>query len=321
MGAILQSGIMPAALELIDAVGLQTLEEAFTLDLPLDAGSLLVGEIDGLAETVAAESDQVARILRTAAATEVRQATSPEARERLWSARRLVFGALGRSAPAYIQHDAAIPRSALPQVLAGIAEVAQRAELRIANVFHAGDGNLHPAILYDDRVPGQRARALEAEREIARICIAAGGVLTGEHGVGLAKRDELSWVCSEAEIHLMQRLRLSFDPSMRVNPDKLLPIKVETDDRELTDEEAVGPVRVVRTLHVSPAGPEPGPATGAEGGALFVPVRELTPRERAIVTVLAEAHETKTDIVPVGGGTLVGWPLPGPGQSGGGEKS
>ncbi len=318
VGAVLRAGILPAALELIDELGLQTMVEAFALDLPPDAGALLLGEIDGLVETVAAESEQVARILRAAGATDLRVATSPEECEQLWSARRLVFGALGRRAPAYIQHDAAIPRSALPQVLAGIAQIAQRAGLRIANVFHAGDGNLHPAILYDDRIAGERARALEAEREIARLCVTAGGVLTGEHGVGLAKRDALSWVCSEAEIHLMHRLRLSFDPSMRVNPDKLLPIQIDTDDRELTDEEAVGPVRVARTPHASLAGPEPGPASGAEGGA-FVPAREQTPRERAIVAILAEAHEAKTHVVPVGGRTLLAWPLPGPGESAGSE--
>ncbi len=314
-GAILRAGIVPAALELIDELGLQTLSAAFGVDVPHGARALLVGEIDGLAEAVAAEMEQSERILRAAGATELRMAATPAEREQLWTARRLVFGALGRSAPSYLQHDAAVPRSALPRVLEQIAAIGRRHEVPIANIFHAGDGNLHPAMLCDDRIAGMRARAQAAQAEIARVCLDAGGVLTGEHGVGLEKRDQLALVFGEAELTLMHRLRLSFDPSGRVNPGKLLPGRPEAGAADFSDEEAVGPVRVARAAQGAPG----ALGAGEPGGVVGLPGRELTAPEHIVVDALASAREAKTHLILVGGGTLSAWPVPSPGQAGAAE--
>jgi glycolate oxidase subunit GlcD len=315
VGAILRAGVVPAALELIDALGLQTLAAAFALDLPRNAGALLVGEVDGLAEGVAAEMERSAQILRSAGATELRLAATPAERERIWAARRLVFGALGRVAPSYVQQDAAIPRSKLSHVLARIVDIGRRHDLRIANIFHAGDGNLHPAILFDDRVAGMRARVLAAEREIVRACIDAGGVLTGEHGVGLAKRDQLPFVFGEVELNMMHRLRLAFDATGGINPGKLLPGRQEAGTADFTDEEAVGPVRVARTSHDYAGAPGVGtPEPSAT--TISLPGRDLTSPERMVADALASAREARTHVILLGGGTLIGWPVPSPGQTG-----
>jgi len=305
-GAILRAGIVPAALELIDELGLRMLTAASAIDVPQHAGALLVGEVDGLAEAVAAEMERSEQILRAAGATELRVAGTPEERERLWTAHRLVFGALGRAAPSYVQHDAAVPRSALPHVLERIAAIARRHDVPIANIFHAGDGNLHPAILVDDRVAGLRARAQAAEAAIARVCLDAGGALTGEHGVGLAKREQLGLVFGEAELNLMHRLRISFDPAGRVNPGKLLPGRPEEGGADFADEEAVGPVRVARATRE--AAEMSGAGTSA--GAISLPGRDLTAPERIVVDALASAREAKTHVILLGGGTLINRPVP-----------
>jgi D-lactate dehydrogenase (cytochrome) len=220
---VLQAGIVPAALEMIDAAVLEMLERTFGAGFPPDAGALLVGDLDGRAAAVAAEQHELERLLVAGGAREVRVASSEEEQERLWRARRQAFGALGRVAPNYLSHDAVVPRTRLPEVLERVAEIAARSGLRVANIFHAGDGNLHPTVLFDASDAEQLARARAAGHEILRACLAAEGVLTGEHGVGLAKREAMREVFTEGELLLMERLRRIFDPWRLVNPGKLLP--------------------------------------------------------------------------------------------------
>ncbi|MCK4303040.1 MAG: FAD-binding protein, partial [Candidatus Eisenbacteria sp.] len=308
VGGILREGVVPAALEMIDSVVLRTLEEVFHVGFPLDAGALLVGEIDGLRESVDAQVRVVKQVLASCGVTDVQFAQTEKDREKLWEARKKAFGALGRVAPNYISHDAVIPRSCLPEVLARIAQVAERNDLRIANIFHAGDGNLHPAILFDGADAEQSRRAREAGEQIMRICLEAGGVLTGEHGVGMSKRHAMRWVFTEAELELMDGLRRVFDPWRRVNPGKILPVLSSDRDLDNTDSDGVGRVRA--------AGQDlPGllPDSKAENPAhdrnVPQPRRHLSTFERAVSDAIREAVRKREGVVPIGGGTLLMVPL------------
>jgi glycolate oxidase subunit GlcD len=221
--ALLLEGILPAALEMIDSVVLDALEEAFGAGFPLDAGALLIGEVDGLEDSVDVQLEAVARVFKAAGGRELRLARTAAESAALWMARKKTFGALGRVSPNYLSHDAVIPRTALPAVLQRISEVARKWDLRIANVFHAGDGNLHPAVLFDEADPELLRRAQAAGREILHVCIAAGGVITGEHGIGVSKRESMRGVFTDAESRLLDQLRHIFDPWNEVNPGKVLP--------------------------------------------------------------------------------------------------
>jgi glycolate oxidase subunit GlcD len=299
--SILQAGIVPAALEMIDAVVLETLETAFGAGLPLDAGALLVGDLDGSAAAVAAELDEVGRLLAAGGAREVRVARSQEEADRLWRARKKAFGSLGRVSPNYLSHDAVVPRTRLPEVLERVAQIAAHHGLRIANIFHAGDGNLHPTILFDAGDAEQSRRARQAGVEILRACLAAEGVLTGEHGVGLSKRDAMRLVFSAGELTLMDRLRRIFDPLCRLNPGKLLPDGPGTLERTPTPDEA----RLIDAIRAANERREPllprGAGTLAVGAGHAAALRTEELRrylrhDPADMTVTVEAGVTLAEI-------------------------
>jgi glycolate oxidase len=221
--ALIAGGALPSALEMMDAVVVQALEAAFAFRFPAGAGALLLIECDGPAADLDEQSTLVQGACRAAGALSVRVATDEAERAEIWKARKRAFGALGRLARNYCTQDGVIPRTRLPEMLARVADVAARHRLRVANVFHAGDGNLHPCILFDDRDADERARVAQAGREILQACLELGGSLSGEHGIGVEKREAMRRQFSEASLAAMLRLRQAFDPRGLCNPGKILP--------------------------------------------------------------------------------------------------
>ena len=220
---IIAGGIVPAALEMMDAVILQAVEDAFHFGFPRDAGAILIIELDGLEAGLEAQADRVRALCAANAAREVRQAQTPKDRANLWAARKKAVGTLGRLAPSCVTQDCVIPRSKLPQVLRAIAAIGIKYDLRIANVFHAGDGNLHPATLFDERNPDEVKRVMAASHEILELCIGVGGTLTGEHGIGVEKRDHMPLLFPPETLRTMAEVRAVFNPSGLCNPGKVLP--------------------------------------------------------------------------------------------------
>jgi glycolate oxidase len=218
--AVIAAGIIPAALEYLDATTIGALRGGGFLDYPANAEAVLLVETEGLVEEAAEAADRVQQILLDGGATEVRLAASAVERARLWAGRKGALGAFGRIAPNYYIHDGVVPRSRLVEVLAQIQHIARREQLLIANVMHAGDGNLHPTILYDAREPGLTERVVEAGAEILACCVQAGGTLSGEHGVGLEKQPYLDWVFAPADRAAQLALKRAFDPGFRLNPGK-----------------------------------------------------------------------------------------------------
>jgi glycolate oxidase len=216
-------GVVPSALEMMDRLALSAVEAAFHAGYPPEAGAVLLVEVDGLLEQVEAQSVVVDEMCRGAGALEIRLAASEDDRARLWAARKGAASAMGRIAPNYYLHDAVVPRTRLPSVLAQVIDIGKRYDLPIANVFHAGDGNLHPMILFDVRQPGILDRVLAAGHEILSRCIEAGGTITGEHGVGLEKQNVMPLIFSAEDLEVMRRVRTAVDPSGQLNPNKVLP--------------------------------------------------------------------------------------------------
>ena len=226
VSAIIAAGIVPAALEMMDQSCIRAVEDSvYAAGYPRDAAAILLAEIDGRnADAVVAEADAVADLLRTSGARSVRTAASEAERERLWQGRKKAFGAMGRLSRDLVVQDAVVPRSALPDVLEAIGGIAQRYGLVVSNVFHAGDGNLHPNISFDATNPALKQRVEAASAEIMATCIAAGGTITGEHGVGLDKLRYMSLIFDAESLGAMQALRRVFDPEERVNPGKVIPV-------------------------------------------------------------------------------------------------
>lgn len=225
---ILREGLVPAALEIIDAETIRAVEASvFAAGYPVDAGAALVAEFDGTGAGLDDEAGAAERACRTEGAREVRRASTEEERAALWKGRKKAFGAMGRIAPDLLVQDATVPRSRLPAVLARVREIGARYGLTVANVFHAGDGNLHPNILFDRRDGETLARVEKASREIMQACVDAGGTITGEHGVGVDKRGYMRLVHGEDELAAMAAVRGAFDPEGRFNPGKVLPDGIE----------------------------------------------------------------------------------------------
>jgi glycolate oxidase subunit GlcD len=224
VGEIIQSGLVPAALEIIDQRTIAAVEASvYRAGLPLDAGAVLIIELDGSAVVL---PDQVARVREITAregATRVDVACDEAERQRFWRARKGAFGAMGRLGPDLYVHDAVVPRSALPEVIARVCAIGDRYGLTLSNVFHAGDGNLHPNISFDRRDSDELSRVMAAGREILELCVEAGGVISGEHGIGNEKRDFMGLIFSEEDLDAMKRLRSVFDPDGVCNPDKVFP--------------------------------------------------------------------------------------------------
>jgi glycolate oxidase subunit GlcD len=225
VSAIIAAGIVPAALEMMDQSCIRAVEASvFATGARTDAAAVLLVELDGFPESVAAECAAVESILRRRGAREVTTAATPPERARLWQGRKKAFGALGRIAPDLAVQDAVVPRSALPDILDRIAGLRDRLGIAISNVFHAGDGNLHPCISFDRRNPELAARAEQASREIMQACLAAGGSITGEHGVGSDKMDYMPQAFDRASLEAMYAVRSAFDPRQRSNPGKVFPL-------------------------------------------------------------------------------------------------
>jgi len=223
VSALIARGVVPAALEMMDKLALSAIEAAFHAGYPPEAGAVLLVEVDGLLEQVEAQAEIVDAVCRQAGALSIRLAATAEERARLWAARKGAASAMGRIAPNYYLHDCVVPRTKLPQILAQVVDIGRRYELPIANLFHAGDGNLHPMILFDSREAGIMERVLAAGREILNASVAVGGTITGEHGVGLEKNNFMPLIFSSADLAVMGRVRDAIDPSRLLNPGKVLP--------------------------------------------------------------------------------------------------
>ena len=219
---IVGAGITPAAVEMLDALAIQACEAATGAGFSPDAGAALIVELDGPADEVDAEFAEVERICHARGATRVRVAVDGAERELIWRGRKAAFAAMGRLSPDYLVQDGVIPRTRLGEVLAGIAALASQAGLRVANVFHAGDGNLHPLVLYD-AAAGEAALAEELSKAVLALCVQAGGSITGEHGVGVDKACAMPLVFGEEDLAVMARVRDAFDPAGLCNPGKVLP--------------------------------------------------------------------------------------------------
>ena len=223
ISAIIGVGIIPAALEMMDQGILVAVEEAFHFGFPLDAEAILLIEVDGLEVGLDAQRDQVAEMCKQHGAREVRFAADAKERLQLWKCRKQAFGAIGRLSPSYCTQDGVVPRSKLPHILQRIRAIGAKYDIRIVNVFHAGDGNLHPILLFDERHPEQIKRVLEASDEILSECLACGGSVTGEHGIGLEKISFMNRMFTEDDLDVMGRLHDALNPNNLLSPGKLLP--------------------------------------------------------------------------------------------------
>lgn len=220
---IIAAGILPAALEMIDTFIIKACEEAFHLGFPMDAEAVLIIEVDGLEVGLDEEAARAQAIAVQNGAREVRQAKTDLERALLWKARKQAFGALGRLGKAMVTHDGVIPRTKLPEVLKQVREIAARHGLEVGNVFHAGDGNLHPNLMYDEHDAEQLQAVMEAGHEILKLCVDVGGSLTGEHGIGVEKMDAMPWLFGELDLALMERIKRVFNTNELCNPGKIFP--------------------------------------------------------------------------------------------------
>jgi glycolate oxidase len=223
VGAIIGAGIIPGGMEMMDRPAIHAVEEFVHAGYPLDVEAILIVELDGPEEEVDFLVGRVGDIARDAGATSVRASLNEEERMLFWAGRKAAFPAVGRISPDYYCMDGTIPRHKLPEVLKRMAEASERYGLGVANVFHAGDGNLHPLILYDANVPGELEKAEEFGAEILTLCVEVGGVLTGEHGVGVEKRDLMETMFTEIDLKQQQRVKCAFDPAQLLNPGKVFP--------------------------------------------------------------------------------------------------
>jgi glycolate oxidase len=223
VSGIIAAGIVPAALEMMDRLIIEAVEAAFRVGLPTDAGAVLLVELDGPAAGLDPQAERVRAVCAAHGAREIRKARDDAERAALWKCRKRAFGAVGRLAPNYCTQDGVVPRTRVPEILRRIAAAAERHRLRIANVFHAGDGNIHPILLFDERDRDEVARVLAAGREILEACVALGGSITGEHGIGVEKIAQMPLLFGPDDIAAMTRLRAVFDPEHRANPHKIFP--------------------------------------------------------------------------------------------------
>ena len=216
-------GITPTACEMLDGWTLQVVEDYIRAGFPRDSGAVLLMEVEGLHQAAEGQAAAIEEVCRQCNAREVRVAKDERERDLLWKGRKNAFGALGRIAPSNYVLDGVIPRSKLPQVLRRIQEIGKEFGFHIGNIFHAGDGNLHPIVLYDPRDAAQFERAIAASQEIMRVCVELGGALTGEHGVGMEKNELMTLVFSDADFALMRRIHDAFNPDSSLNPGKIFP--------------------------------------------------------------------------------------------------
>lgn len=222
VSAIIRSGLLPGAMEIMDRLAIDAAEAAVDAGYPRGAAAILLVELEGESIEVDAEYEQLMEVVRASGATSTRSASDADDRARIWKGRKCAFSAVGRISPDFIVQDGVVPRTRLGEALAGVQQLSARHGLRVANVFHAGDGNLHPLILFDGRESGALARAEALAAEILRMCIALGGSVTGEHGIGLEKRAYLTEMYGDEDVRFMRRLRHAIDPGELANRGKML---------------------------------------------------------------------------------------------------
>jgi glycolate oxidase len=220
---IIGAGIVPAALEMMDQGILTAVEAAFKFGFPLDAEAILLIEVDGLEAGLDQAQEQIIELCKQSGAREVRLAVDAKERQKLWKCRKQAFGAIGRLSPSYCTQDGVVPRTKLPHILRRITEIGNNYGLRIVNVFHAGDGNIHPILLFDERDPEQTEQVLKASGEILDECLACGGSVTGEHGIGVEKIGFMNKMFRDEDLTVMANLRRAFNPKNNLSPDKMLP--------------------------------------------------------------------------------------------------
>jgi glycolate oxidase len=223
VSAIIRGGVIPVALEMLDNEIIKAVEPRLHVGYPLDAGAVLLIEVEGLRESVLADAERVVAACEAQGAREVRTAESEVERARLWEGRKGGIGAIGALSPNFYILDGVVPRTRLPAVMAEVLRLSDAAGFRCANIFHAGDGNLHPNIMFDELVPGATQRVLDLGGEIMRLCVDNGGSITGEHGVGLEKRSYMEWIFSPQDLDAMGKLRVAFGTGDIFNPCKVLP--------------------------------------------------------------------------------------------------
>jgi len=237
---ITASGITPAACEMLDGWTLRVVEDYVHAGYPRDSGAVLLLEVEGLKEAVEGQARAIKNVCAKCRAREVRVAKDDRERDLLWKGRKNAFGALGRVAPSNYVLDGVIPRSKLPQALERIKAIGEKHGFNIGNIFHAGDGNLHPIVLYDPRDTAQFEKAIAAAREIIRACVEMGGALTGEHGVGMEKSEMMEWLFSDADFALMRRVHDAFNPDCSLNPGKIFPVNKGCGEIRIKSKEVVG---------------------------------------------------------------------------------
>lgn len=257
---IVAAGTVPVAMEMLDAATIEVVEAGIGAGYPKGAGAVLLLELDGAKDVVRRQRADVDGILRDCGALEIRVARDAAERELLWRGRKYAFGAMGRiSTDLYVQ-DGVVPRSALPEAIGEVERIGERHRLRVANVFHAGDGNLHPCISYDGRDPDEKARVLAASHELLAMCVRLGGVLSGEHGVGIEKRDSLHLLFGGDDLEAMRRVRDAWNRQGLLNPGKILPVRAGCREPRATLPGAG-----------AESGPESGPESGLPGRVAAIP--------------------------------------------------
>ncbi len=274
VSAIIAAGVLPAALEMMDNAIIRAVEASvFTAGLPIDAQAVLLVELDGVEAGIDEDAEKVEAILRERGARSVHSATDQNERKKLWAARKGAFGAVGRLSPDIMIQDAVVPRSRLPEVLAETYRIAAHYNLQLANVFHAGDGNLHPLICFDLRRGDDLEHVRQAGREIMETCVRAGGSITGEHGVGLDKSAYLPLIFSEDDMDAMLRVRAAFDPSGLCNPGKIIPLPRGCGEARAVATQSLSEPGAVQGEGLSNARPIPHPSPLPTGAGVFTPSR------------------------------------------------
>ncbi len=224
VSGIMAAGILPAALELLDRRSMTLVDRAVHIGFPDSAGSALIIELDGVKEGLDSEVGRVREICTANDAVEIQTAETPEAADRIWLSRRAAYGAMARVSPTIYIADGCVPRNRLAEAIGRAIEICARKGLEVINLAHAGDGNLHPLIPYDQTIPGEKEKVIEAARELLAMCVEMGGTITGEHGIGVEKREEMALLFNGQELDAMFCLKLAFDPTDRCNPRKIFPV-------------------------------------------------------------------------------------------------